>query len=55
MTLISRQAAVEKTAAEYKKHRKRMADLPTPVEWGYLETIKQIQKKLKGKPGGEWE
>ena len=53
MSLTSRQAAIGKAAAEYKKNHKRIADFPTPVERDYLETIKQTQKKLKSKTGGE--
>ncbi|PKM88447.1 MAG: cell filamentation protein Fic [Firmicutes bacterium HGW-Firmicutes-12] len=52
---VSRQTAIEKAADEYKKYRKRISDLPSPVERDYLETIKQTQKKLKGKTGGERE
>lgn len=52
---VSRQAAIEKATDEYKKYRKRISDLPSPVERDYLETIKQTQKKLKGKTGGERE
>lgn len=52
---VSRQTAIEKATDEYKKYRKRISDLPTPVERDYLETIKQTQKKLKGKTGGERE
>ncbi len=52
---VSRQAAIEKATDEYKKYRKRISDLPAPVERDYLETIKQTQKKLKGKTGGEQE
>jgi hypothetical protein len=52
---VSRQAAIEKAAAEYKKYRRRIADLPSPVERDYLEAIKQTQKMLKGKTGGERE
>lgn len=52
---VSRQAAIEKATDEYKKYRKRISDLPTPVERDYLEAIKQTQKKLKGKTGGEQE
>lgn len=52
---VSRQAAIEKAIDEYKKYRRRIADLPTPVERDYLEAIKQTQKKLKGKTGGERE
>ena len=44
---VSRQAAIEKATEEYKKYRKRISDLPTPVERDYLEAIKQAQKKLK--------
>lgn len=44
---VSRQAAIEKATEEYKKYRKRITALPTPVECDYLEAIKQAQKKLK--------
>lgn len=44
---ISREAAIEKAVEEYKKYRTQIADLPTPVEHDYLESIKQAQKKLK--------
>jgi len=50
---VSQQTAIEKATDEYKKYRKRISDLPTPPERDYLETIKQTQKKLKGKSGGE--
>jgi hypothetical protein len=50
---VSRQTAIEKATAEYKKYRQRIVDLPTPVERDYLEAVKQAQKKLKGKTGGE--
>lgn len=46
---VSRQAAIEKATEEYKKYRKRIADLPTPTERDYLANIKQAQKKLKNK------
>ncbi len=52
---VSRQSAIEKAADEYKKYRKRISDLPTPVERDYLESIKQAQKKLECKTGGEQE
>lgn len=52
---VSRQAAIEKATAEYRKYRQRVADLPTPAERDYLESLKQTQKKLKGKTGGEGE
>lgn len=50
---VSRQAAIEKATEEYKKYRKRIADLPTSAECDYLESIRQAQKKLKGKTGGD--
>lgn len=50
---VSRQAAIEKATEEYKKYRKRIADLPSHAERDYLASIKQAQKKLKGKSGGE--
>jgi type I restriction enzyme S subunit len=53
MSGIRRKAAILKAAAEYKKYHKWVADFSTPVEQNYLETIKQTQKKLKGKTGGE--
>ena len=53
MSFISRQTAIKKATAEYKKYHKRIADFSTPVEQDYLENIKQTQKKLKGKSGGE--
>ena len=52
---VSRQAAIEKATEEYKKYRKRIANLPSRAERDYLESIKQAQKKLKGKTGGERE
>jgi len=52
---VSRQAAIEKATEEYKKYRKRIEDLPTHAERDYLESIKQAQKKLKGKTVGERE
>lgn len=51
---ISRQAAIEKATEEYKKYKKLVADIPSRAERDYLEGIKQMQKKLKGKTGGEW-
>jgi len=50
---VSRQAAIEKAAEEYKKYRKRIADLPSRAERDYLENIKQAQKRLEGKNGGD--
>lgn len=53
--LVSHEAAIEKAAAEYKKYSKRMEDLPSAVERDYLAAVKQAQKKLMGKAGGEKE
>jgi len=52
---VSRRTAIEKAAEEYKKYCKRIADLPSRAERDYLESLKQTQKKLKGKTGGEEE
>lgn len=50
---VSRQAAIEKATEEYKKYHKRIADLPSAAERDYLESIKNAQKKLKGKTGDD--
>lgn len=50
---VSRQAAIEKATEEYKKCRKRVADLFSSAEQDYLDDLKQTQKKLKDKTGGE--
>ncbi len=50
---VSRKAAIEKATEEYKQYRSRLADLPTNTERDYLESIKQTQKKLKGKIEGD--
>jgi len=50
---VSRQAAIEKATEEYKKYRKRIADLPSRAERDYLDSIKQAQKRLEGKNGGD--
>ncbi|MEA5047274.1 MAG: virulence RhuM family protein [Eubacteriales bacterium] len=53
--LVSHEAAIEKAAAEYKKYCKRVEDLPSAAERDYLAAVKQAQKKLMGKAGGEKE
>ena len=53
--LVSHEAAIEKAATEYKKYSKRVEDLPSAAERDYLAAVKQAQKKLKGKAGGEKE
>jgi len=44
--LISHEHAVEKALAEYRKYQVKTL---TPVEQAYLETIKNIQKKIGSK------
>ena len=53
--LVSREAAIEKAAAEYRKYSKRVEDLPSAAERDYLAAVKQAQKKLKGSDGGKKE
>lgn len=50
---VSRQAAIEKATEEYRKYKRLVADTPSRADRDYLEGIKQAQKKLKGKTGGE--
>jgi len=50
---VSRQAAIEKAAEEYRKYRKRIVDLPSRAERDYLDSIKQAQKRLETKNGGD--
>ena len=50
---ISRKAAIEKAAEEYRKYKMRMVDEPSQAEKDYLESIKHVQKKLKGNAGGD--
>jgi len=52
---VSRQAAIEKATEEYRKYRMRIDELPSHAERDYLDSLKQTQKKLKGKIGGERE
>jgi hypothetical protein len=44
---VSHQAAITKAESEYAKYRKKIKDEPTPVERDYLESIKDVQKKLE--------
>lgn len=48
--LVSHKQAIEKAEAEYSKYRSQQDALPSKVETAYLETVKQVQRKLKGKP-----
>ena len=46
----SHQTAMEKAETEYAKYRQKTKDNLTPVERDYLESIKDVQKKLEEKP-----
>jgi hypothetical protein len=48
---VSHEQAIEKAHSEYNQYRAQFADELTDVEKAYLETLKQMQKKLKA--GGE--
>ena len=50
---ISHIEAVEKAHREYDSYRTKIADELTDVEKVYLETLKQMQKKLKAKGGSD--
>lgn len=47
---VSHQQAIEKAETEYAKYRSQQDVLPSEVETAYLETVKQAQRKLEGKP-----
>ncbi len=49
---VSRENAIEKATKEYGKYLKKINQIPSAVERDYIDTIKQAQKKLKGKDGG---
>jgi hypothetical protein len=44
---VSHTEAVEKAHREYDAYRTQLSDNLTDVEKAYLETLKQMQKKLK--------
>jgi len=45
---VSHIAAVEKATREYAAYRSQLSDDLTDVEKAYLETLKEMQKRLKG-------
>jgi hypothetical protein len=49
---ISHKAAVEKANNEYATYRKQLSDELSDVERAYLDTLKDMQKRLKD-GGGE--
>lgn len=46
---VSHQQAIGKAEAEYAKYRAQLAAEPSEVEAAYLETVKQVQRKIEGK------
>jgi hypothetical protein len=50
---VTHEEAVQKAEAEYDRYRKLATEELTPVEHAYLETLKDIQKRLEtnGKNG----
>lgn len=54
---VSHEQAIEKAHSEYDQYRAQLADELTDVEKAYLETLKQMQKKLKagGRLGGRYD
>ena len=50
---ISHNKAVEKAHREYDTYRAQLADELTDVEKAYLETLREMQKKLKAGGGGD--
>ena len=49
---VSHDAAAEKAHREYNAYRTQLADELTEVEKAYLDTLREMQKKLKGGSGG---
>ncbi|GMO18142.1 MAG: virulence RhuM family protein [Treponemataceae bacterium] len=45
---VSHEQAIEKAHSEYDRYRAQLADELTDVERAYLETLKQMQKKIEG-------
>jgi hypothetical protein len=48
---VSHNAALEKANQEYKKYRKREAEELSQAERDYVESVKQMQKKVENKTG----
>jgi hypothetical protein len=46
---VSHQDAIEKAGAEYAKYRAQLASEPSEVETAYVETLKNVQRKIEGK------
>lgn len=46
---VSHQQALAHAEAEYARFRAQLAEQPSEVETAYLETVKQVQKKISGK------
>jgi hypothetical protein len=46
---ISHQQAIDKAGAEYAKYRAQLASEPSDVEAAYVETLKQVQRRIEGK------
>ncbi len=46
---VSHQQAIDQAEAEYAKYRAQLAAEPSEVESAYLETVKQVQRKIEGK------
>ncbi len=46
---VSHDQAITKAEAEYGKYRTQLAAVPSDVETAYLETLKQIQRKVRDK------
>jgi len=46
---VSHKQAVAHAEGEYAKYRAQIAEQPSDVETAYLETVKQVQKKISGK------
>jgi len=49
---VSHDVAVEKAYSEYSSYREQLPDELTEVEKAYLDTLKEMQKKLKAGGGG---
>jgi hypothetical protein len=46
---VSHQKAINKAETEYAKHSRQLAFEPSEVEAAYLESVKIVQRKIKGK------
>jgi hypothetical protein len=48
---VSHKEAVQRAETEYDKYKKLTADELTPVEYAYLENLKDVQKRIEKKSG----